>query len=485
MVPTCSLAITRETLSAWRSQSLTRQEQQRLAAHIPHCAVCQRKIDTFERIALTLRREPPASFSGQDLWNVLFMRISQPERSHMTNARNAAVMGGLATVATLVIIFAVVFNLSSERKTTPPLTSTATTSATTPLLSPTPDFQGWVLGVAVQYGNVAFAPGNPAIGYVCGGDAGGGTAISFGVTHNGGTSWQIQKSPSLYAACSLSISSANPNYVALLTTSCYSCASETPSTRLDISRDGGKTWKQGVLPNTDSVDPHQIDFAVWAGSDLFARPQLAQKDSQPPHTLAVSINGNPFTWVDNVSPGSMMSAGSALYLVTGMTGCDPNHNPNCYVLKKTVDGGVTWTAISDSNTGALIDAGTDGTLIGEASSIVNDQLQETFFRSTDEGITWNPLPSTPSNGNGTVQPLLASDAALYVQTNADSGKIWRLAPGASQWTAVAMAPTDEKTGGISLVLAVIAVDHNTHSATLWGIDNGGSPGIYRNVIQVP
>lgn len=153
----CTLALSPETLSAWQARLLPSQEQHDIATHIPHCVPCQRTLAAFARMAHILQQEPPASFSGHDVWNVILRHILHEERGPMHTTRPLV---GVAVAAALILIAALVFTHMSKQpgaSTLPPPTATTsmvasptiaatqtatrspTSTSTLPTLTPTVD----------------------------------------------------------------------------------------------------------------------------------------------------------------------------------------------------------------------------------------------------------------------------------------------------------------------------------------------------------
>jgi len=131
----CTLNITAESLSAWRSQLLSVQEQGRIGEHVPTCSTCQRRLQRFERIAQALHSQtvPP---SGATLWRSVQAAIATSERQNMFSTQKIF-FGGLVA-AVLIALFAVTIfitvghgNRSQTGQPTASVTATAYPTSTT------------------------------------------------------------------------------------------------------------------------------------------------------------------------------------------------------------------------------------------------------------------------------------------------------------------------------------------------------------------
>src|SRR5258707_14464654 len=70
----CPLDIDEQTLSAWRDGLLGAGEAQRLEAHVAGCRACQSRLDEFDRLASTLRRQREP-YLRPHVWRGLLARI--------------------------------------------------------------------------------------------------------------------------------------------------------------------------------------------------------------------------------------------------------------------------------------------------------------------------------------------------------------------------------------------------------------------------
>ncbi len=134
----CTLDISADMLSDWRSHLLNAEQDARISQHVPGCAACQVIIGQHERIAQSLRQLPTYP-AGSAVWASLHTRIGRrplPQRHHLGEYMRFGV------VTTLVLIFALFFSFIARQSagSTHPQISTPTPirGTSTPTLSPTP-----------------------------------------------------------------------------------------------------------------------------------------------------------------------------------------------------------------------------------------------------------------------------------------------------------------------------------------------------------
>src|SRR5260370_25191341 len=87
----CPLDIDEQTLSAWRDGLLGAGEAQRLDAHVAGCRACQSRLDEFDRLASTLRRQR-GPYARPHVWRGLLAPIESRLRRRF--GRRGAVVGG-------------------------------------------------------------------------------------------------------------------------------------------------------------------------------------------------------------------------------------------------------------------------------------------------------------------------------------------------------------------------------------------------------
>ena len=153
--------------------------------------------------------------------------------------------------------------------------------------------------------------------------------------------------------------------------------------------------------------------------------------SGAPITLHRTMDGGT-TWQDMTvtdPPLSLAAIDEAAYGIT------------CRGIAKTIDAGVTWTALPGSNLTNydphVFTASPDGKSI--SAGYVSEGGTSRVMRSTDSGVTWAEItPVTPPNS-----PLTAIAALVYelgsgsggLYMTSDQG-LWHLPPGSSNWQLV-------------------------------------------------
>jgi hypothetical protein len=471
----CTLHLTEDDLSAWRSQVLPVEEQRRIGQHIPACAACQHTLADFAAIAEALRTEavPP---SGVPLWRATKATIATYERSRMHTSRKYIIAGGLGLLSVLILSFAVILASTLPAATSssvgPPTSSTgphATATPTTQVLQVSPS-QGWVTASALAGGKaITFSIDHPLTGYACGNaDLGANPPSTMPLkvwqTQNGGRTWSAPMLMPVDAPnCAIQVSPSNPNdiVVSVIQSLCQGgCdTNELLPSSWYRSLDGGQSWNAISAP-----DPHVLEEFIWAGPTLFEYFQGNPGWEGPvniPHTLLASTNGNAFVPADNASyhaqlqgapPHTLIglayySLGSTLSIV-----CETGATP-AYIVLQSSDGGVTWThftaATEYGTTYIAAITSADGSnlyAIAYDATTNQDELMET----TDGAHTWQvraALPGIPEiNARKQQQYAFAPDGTVIVSiqtlTNTIPGvRPYELAPGATTWQPLAPKET--------------------------------------------
>jgi hypothetical protein len=110
---TCSLGVSRETLSAWRDRALPDAEAQRIAAHVARCSACQRRLAQFARIAAAVQRQPAPDLRVRT-WRGLQVRLTRRGGQPM-HARLVAAFRGIGATAVVALIAALFVVVLSHR----------------------------------------------------------------------------------------------------------------------------------------------------------------------------------------------------------------------------------------------------------------------------------------------------------------------------------------------------------------------------------
>jgi hypothetical protein len=478
----CTLKLTSQTLSAWRSRLLVSTEQEAIAQHIPTCQACQHILADYERVALALRQQtvPP---TGPALWRATQTRITTFERGHMQQRQKYFVAGSLGLLAILVLSFALILvsvmpnqgSSAPPTATRPTATATATIipTATPPPLQVTPS-QGWVASVSYAK-DIAFAPSAPLTGYVCGNTAQfSPLSLDISVTHDGGRTWSAaQTTPNKDATCHLSINPTNPLDVVMTGISCWVQCGDGGDTSYR-SQDGGHSWTLMQLTDKGNIFP--LFNPVWAGNALFTQPFVPGNFAQPPlppHNLAVSIAGGAVAWANdapiqqaigqNGSTQLIMAAQGTAFLAFAMGKQCPDFT-FCDAFQ-TSDGGATWQQFTIAGDGypdeIISPEAIDGTLIGLVGAL-------TGVSSTDGGHTWVLLPPPPGGSSTSiVAGSLLPDGSFYADLATSTARYFAvLAPSSTTWVKVADPPF-QPNGADSYHFATVSLKADGTANALW------------------
>ncbi len=288
-----------------------------------------------------------------------------------------------------------------------PLNSFSLASTTVVPITAVGAEDGWQQKYFRYSENIAFAPSNPSIGYICGSDTpligSASGPIYIGITQNGGANWSMYLTPIQDSMCAISIDPLQPNDVALQTNSCsIGCSSDTPiNYSLFRSTNGGREWKQLQAAGNTSF----TQVFAWAGSNLYA----VVNGDKP--TLYVSVSGgamqsvNMAALIKSISPtanvyiSSLVSINATIYVNLYQGSCTSD-TMTCTYLAASHDNGQTWTAIAyPSKTQGLTLSAIDPAT--GALYALNQQGAETLsvplYTSTDGGKTWSAIPALPQS----------------------------------------------------------------------------------------
>ena len=355
---------------------------------------------------------------------------------------------------------------------TPTATSQTTPTATPTTSSGSATMQslGWTKSSLKSPDVIAVAPGDPNTLYSCAGSFTA-TFIAFGVSHDGGVTWQTTNTPAQAGRCeSLAVSPTNAQAVAFLATTCRADCGQT-SYALYASLDGGVHWTAPALPSgAGLVD--MLPYA-WVGTTLFAAV-----GNPAPHVLAASKNGGAFTWVNtSFAPYPFAAVGHTLYAYTptDSSAC-PKDSSQCLEIAKTSDLGAFWSRILPLYQGYNVRAVgvlPDGvTMIGQETHAATSPDVYPLLRSTDGGATWQALPDFPqgTGSNDSTAIFATPDGTAFVRLPVAPGAtpctIYKLMLGASAWACLA-----QTTGGFGF--ALVTWDVQGHPAKLWGLVEAG------------
>jgi hypothetical protein len=271
---------------------------------------------------------------------------------------------------------------------------------------------GWEQLASGQYGSARFAPSDPRRGYFCANNHDSATSEGvFGVSTDGGQTWQLKPSPQAYMTCRIAVSPTDP---LKLTLNSVNLPGDGQSAFVDAhySSDGGQTWQAAPIP------PNTLGSAgaIWVGASLFT--YIGPNKGQAP-ALFVSANGGAATQVDmstiiphdpTPSIWSAVTDGNTLYLTLfGLC------TPNCTVLVATSDGGKTWRQLANP-LNLTVDAMAGTMLYAHLFNAMPPFILR-VMRTADGGATWSAVevPTLP-DGTSSVEYQVAPDGTIFSAT---------------------------------------------------------------------
>lgn len=408
----------------------------------------------------------PAGYTRDAQWPVPPPRSPQ----HQRPAYVIPLVGGLALLAVGVLVAATLFIVKSagspsvaKQPTHPAATHTATAAATATSGPDTtnPTSNGWHAVAQARFGDTQFATSDPQRGYLCGNPTSGDGQL-FGVTTDGGQTWQTGASPAAYPSCNIHIATDDPLKLTLIS---INEPGDGQSAFVDAhySSDGGQTWATAPIP----PNTLQQGNALWSGSYLYVIL---------PQSLQVSANGGAFAPVDlatllpgaqNVSITSGVATSTQIYLNLNRSDCAAP----CGSIVASADGGKTWTQVPNQSN-IQVDYAEGSVLFGTVIS--NQPVFSSVLTSTDGGATWNTIALPPIGGSQQFSTFVAApDQTIAVGTPTGAALV---SDGAVNAYLFSSSPND------LLQLTGLSVDANGHPVKIWGHDDGQNTGVYWHAV---
>jgi hypothetical protein len=336
--------------------------------------------------------------------------------------------------------------------------ATATSEASPTLGAPTsvpttnPALLGWTRRGPALVDQIREAPSAPSTVYACGPAPSRGQGLGFGVSTDGGLTWQSWSTSIPSASClGLRVSPSAPQAVAIYSASCRAECGQSDFS-LDYSLDGGRHWTLVYTNQTDTGE----SFG-WVGTDLFTQIAPPGTPASTTENLAVSKNGGPFSWTSLPYPSGLLTTATTLYAPTGAG------------LYTSTDLGASWRKVTPAYQGHAIDptALTSGApLLGYDARAENGPNIYPLYRSADGGATWQPLPSLPTGMQADTDAVEVPNGTIYetcIGNDAEQSGIYKLTPGASSWTLVSTL------GQGALHLHTVTWDAGGDPVDIWGL----------------
>jgi hypothetical protein len=267
------------------------------------------------------------------------------------------------------------------------------------------------------------------------------------------------------------------------------------------STDGGSTWSHGFLPGLTSgngggpysaaSDPavaYDAKHAVW----IIATLPIASFET-PAVVVSRSTDGG-FTWDNPVSVGGNVASSDKNWIVCDSTSTSPFYG-NCYVewdnpntgdgilMSTSSDGGLTWGPATQT---ANRSSGIGGQPLVQPNGTVVVPIEITgisAFTSTNGGASWSapvtvsniqshldaggirsgPLPSAAVDGAGTVY-VVWEDCRFRAKCSTND-LVFSTSTDGVKWSAVARVPIDATTSAVDHFIPGIGIDPTTAGAT--------------------
>lgn len=343
------------------------------------------------------------------------------------------------------------------------------TPSDTPGPTPTPASLaalGWKQSTAPQPDAVAFAPSALNTIYTCTGSmsTGSSPAINFSVSTDGGATWHTSTTPAQASACGrIRVSPTDAQAVAFDAAACRSECGQNQQ-MLYYSLDGGAHWK--LVAYNDST------FG-WVGTTFFSDVAPAGTPSSHTQYLAASASGGPFVWTSLPFPAAgIFSDSSTLYVLAGSTAPCTGTSGGCSDLYRSTSLGVSWTHLTPVYNGnnVAIEAFAPGigAFLGYDVRAFSGPNTYPMVWSTDGGATWRPLPGFSAGMQAATDALMAADGTIYVNLLGDAPSqqqpgMYKLAPGARQWTLVMPSPS------VTIYIVMVSWDASGYPVALWGL----------------
>lgn len=469
-IPSCRLGLTVETLSAWRDESLTSAEMERVAGHLATCPACRDRLAQYDAIAGELRTQPvPAP--DERLWAAVHagMAGARSPRTAAERRRQRAtrVWKGLAAVAAILVLVAgfgqVLRSMTSGRGTAPATRTPIVSGPIPPLHWQLETFPaGFELtqpispsaptGQVTRTISVSQADGNTA--YACAApQPGQGSRAPVWVTHDRAAHWtRVTDVPGEGTAdiCGVEADAHDPRVVLVELAYKGSARDEWWA-----SFDGGQSWKR--LPETAYM--HQL---TTVGDMSYA----VRMPNSGPHSRLMASTDHMQTWTaidaDIIAAG-YWPFGLWVNPTTGELLARAERPPRPLAasapttLWDSRDGGRHWRQLPLPSMEAdlAVDQPEPGKswniCAADGNAAATQPPTHGILCSTDDGQTWVAEPQLvpSSSAAGPIRLVgIGSDGALLAISpiwDATHQRIagfdlYRLAPGARQWQALGPVP---------------------------------------------
>jgi hypothetical protein len=267
------------------------------------------------------------------------------------------------------------------------------------------------------------------------------------------------------------------------------------------SSDGGTTWSHGFLPGlttgngggpysaaSDPAVAYDAKHGVW----MIATLPIGSSET-PAVVVSRSTDGG-FTWNDPVNVGGNVVSSDKNWIACDSTSTSPYYG-NCYVewdnpfngdeifMSTSSDGGLTWGAATATANKAT---GIGGQPLVQPNGTVVVPI-ETFgmsaFTSTNGGATWSapvsianiqshtdaggirsgPLPTAAIDGAGTVWVMW--EDCRFRSNCSTNDLVYSTSSNGTTWSAVTRVPIDATTSTVDHFIPGLGIDPTTSGST--------------------
>ncbi len=268
------------------------------------------------------------------------------------------------------------------------------------------------------------------------------------------------------------------------------------------STDGGNSWAHGFLPGLttgnggglyDAASDPAVAFDAKHGVWLIASLPISNSKETPAVVVSRSSDGG-FTWDNPVSVGPNVASSDKNWIVCDSYSASPFYG-NCYVewdnpstgdgilMSTSSDGGLTWSAATGTTNRAT---GIGGQPLVQPSGTVVVPIETSgmsSFSSTDGGKTWSkpvtiasiqshtdaggirsgPLPSAAVDGAGTV--WVVWEDCRFRSKCSTNDLVYSTSSNGVTWSKVTRIPIDATTSTVDHFIPGIGIDPATSGAT--------------------
>jgi len=311
---------------------------------------------------------------------------------------------------------------------------------------------------------LAIAPSQPSTLYAA--VSGGNDLIGLYKTTDAGASWHEMTGLPNFCATQcwydivLAVSPTNPNLVAAGGVYPY----HPGGSAVTISQDGGTTWtdqSSGLHPDTHALAFTPDGTKLYVGNDGGVWSTTSATATTIPWT-----NLNATFAIAEYYPGLSMDQANVKHALVG------SQDNGTEIYK----GSLSWPNVACGDGGS--------TLIDQVSTstLYTNCIEESIYKSTDNGNTWNWAGNGLYNDPTGWVPPLASDSKTHTILYFGTNRIYQSKDSATTWNPISSTivnPADTSGYGVLSTIAVAPTDSNT----IYAGSNDGGMFVSRNALS--